>query len=186
MFWSSAWRTGIGWYGGLWRKGRGLFELEFELGELVDDLLEGPLAEIADFEQALLGLFDELAECIDILLLEALSGTGGEAEWVDGTTKQRLPKYVGCLGVSGDDLFGEFRFEKHACHDQIPDPLLEELISCLACMFLNGIGAPLHHRFFGHHCCEFGRDVQSFHELGLWLHEVRPRLIAMSGSEPGY
>jgi hypothetical protein len=54
------------------------------LVEFHEDLVEGLLAEVGDIEQIVEGLPDQLADGVDLSPLEAVAGTLGEIEVLDG------------------------------------------------------------------------------------------------------
>src|SRR4051794_3423264 len=54
------------------------------LVELLDDLVEGLLAEVGDGQQVVLGALDELADGVDLCPLEAVARPLGQVELLDG------------------------------------------------------------------------------------------------------
>src|SRR3954468_3656029 len=61
------------------------------LVELLEDLVEGLLAEVGDGQQVLFGLVDQLAHGVDLGPLEAVAGTLGEVELLDGQVEVGRP-----------------------------------------------------------------------------------------------
>src|SRR5215212_2994978 len=89
---------------------------EAALVELLEDLVEGLLAEVGDGQQVLLGLVDQFAHGIDLGPLEAVAGTLGEVELLDGqvevgraaaqhadVAQLQSPGSVAHLGHQGDE-----------------------------------------------------------------------------------
>src|SRR5215218_7473127 len=64
--------------------GRAALEGQAALVQLGDDLVEGLLAEVGDGQQVVLGLLEQLAHRVDLGPLEAVPGTLGEVEVLDG------------------------------------------------------------------------------------------------------
>src|SRR5690606_6420391 len=54
------------------------------LVELLDDLVEGLLTEVRDREEVVVGLVEQLTDRVDLRALEAVAGTLGEVEVLDG------------------------------------------------------------------------------------------------------
>src|SRR5947208_16366236 len=59
------------------------------LVELLQDLVERLLAEVGDGQQVFLGLVDQLANGVDLSPLEAVPGTLGQVELLDGQVQIR-------------------------------------------------------------------------------------------------
>ena len=57
---------------------------EATLVELLDDFVEGLLAEVGDGQQVVFGLGQQLADAVDLGPLEAVAGTLGQVEVLDG------------------------------------------------------------------------------------------------------
>src|SRR5687768_5767412 len=68
------------------------------LVELLDDLVQGLLAEVGDGEQVVLGALAELADGVDLGPLEAVAGTLGQVEVLDGQVEVgRAGRHAGHL-----------------------------------------------------------------------------------------
>src|SRR5260370_20440312 len=76
-----------------------LLEAETQLGELLLDLLDGLLPEVADVEQVLLGSLDELADGGDALPLQAVVGANREVEVLDRGEQIGAPAAFSALGT---------------------------------------------------------------------------------------
>src|SRR6185312_16908910 len=59
-------------------------ERQTALVELLDDLIERLLPEVGDGEQVVLALLEQLADAVDLGPLEAVAGTFGQVEVLDG------------------------------------------------------------------------------------------------------
>ena len=73
-------------------------QLQAALVELLDDLVEGLLAEVGDGQEVVLGLQEELADRVHLRPLEAVAGALGQVEVLDGEVE------VGRAGGGGGHL----------------------------------------------------------------------------------